>query len=914
MKKTGLIFMWLCVFGPGVAYSSQDSLYQVWKDETQHDTTRFKAIKSFIWGNYLFSRPDTACVIAHEQLDYAVKRRNLLKQADAYNTIGISWYFRSEFDSALVYYEKGLDCVRRSGMYRAASAFLNNMGTIEMARGNYAVAIEKFNQGLKIEELKRDTLSAANCHLNIGIVYYRQGEYDRAREYYLLADALYLKIGSEPNRGNVLNNLGVMENELKNSLLAISYHEEAFAIRQKNNDQVGMGASLNNLATTYMDMRDFEKALPYFSEALKIAEATQDMVSVSAVKFNMANIYLDQGKLDESIRMATEAYEIATTVGAISERKQAAELLYTAYKKKADYKQSLEMHETFMHLKDSITSDENKSAIIRQEYKAEYEKMAVADSLKSVEEKKLQKAELATERAENHRREQFSIFLVIGLLAAVVFGFIIYKRLRITREQKAIIEEQKITVTHAFDQLEEKNKEILDSITYAKRIQSAILPSRKFVSQVLADAFILYQPKDIVAGDFYWIESYAGASDSEGKKYAGASDSKGKKYAGALDSVGKNATDASDSKGKNNAGASDSGGENELGALDSEGENAVGASDSKGKKNAGASDSEGKKYAGASDSEGKNYAGALDSVGKNATDASDSEGKKNAGVSDSGGENAVGASDSKGKNAVGVSDSGEENELGTLDSKGKNYAGASDSKGKNYAGALDSVGKKNAGVSDSGGENLVAVSASDGKADCVLFAAADCTGHGVPGALVSVVCHNALNRSVREYGLTDPAKILDKTREIVVHEFEKSDENVRDGMDISLCALSLSSLTLAWAGANNPLWVVRKSTGALEELKGDKQPIGKFADAKPFTGHQLQLEKGDTIYVFTDGFQDQFGGDKGKKFKASSLKELILEVTALPMPEQLHKIQHAFEDWRGSLEQVDDVCLIGVRV
>jgi len=203
---------------------------------------------------------------------------------------------------------------------------------------------------------------------------------------------------------------------------------------------------------------------------------------------------------------------------------------------------------------------------------------------------------------------------------------------------------------------------------------------------------------------------------------------------------------------------------------------------------------------------------------------------------------------------------------------------------------------------------------SDSQDEIILFAAADCTGHGVPGALVSVVCNNALNRSVREFGLTDPAKILEKTREIVIREFEKSDENVKDGMDISLCALSLKTRTLKWAGANNPLWIVHSETNELLEIKGDKQPIGKFADAKPFTTHEILLKADDTIYVFTDGFQDQFGGDKGKKFKASSLKELILEVTPLSMSDQLVRIEASFENWRGSLEQIDDVCIIGVRI
>lgn len=200
------------------------------------------------------------------------------------------------------------------------------------------------------------------------------------------------------------------------------------------------------------------------------------------------------------------------------------------------------------------------------------------------------------------------------------------------------------------------------------------------------------------------------------------------------------------------------------------------------------------------------------------------------------------------------------------------------------------------------------------SSDQILIAACDCTGHGVPGAMVSVICNNALNRSVREFGLKEPGKILDKTRDIVISEFEKSEDEVKDGMDISLCALSVSTRTLNWSGANNPLWILRKDSVEIEEIKADKQPIGKYAAAKSFTTHQKNLEKGDLIYLITDGYQDQFGGDKGKKFKAAELKNLLISISNETMENQKKKIDEAFENWKGKLEQIDDVCIIGIRV
>ena len=196
--------------------------------------------------------------------------------------------------------------------------------------------------------------------------------------------------------------------------------------------------------------------------------------------------------------------------------------------------------------------------------------------------------------------------------------------------------------------------------------------------------------------------------------------------------------------------------------------------------------------------------------------------------------------------------------------------------------------------------------------DIVLFAAADCTGHGVPGAMVSVVCNNALNRSVREEGLTDPGKILDRTREIIVHEFGKSNEDVKDGMDISLCALNTKTLELKWAGANNPLWFIRN--GELSEIKPDKQPIGQYFNSSAFTTHTVKLQVNDVLYVTTDGYQDQFGGEKGKKFKASNLKQMLLRHYSKSLNEQKKIILDSFVKWKGKNEQVDDVCILGVKI
>lgn len=191
----------------------------------------------------------------------------------------------------------------------------------------------------------------------------------------------------------------------------------------------------------------------------------------------------------------------------------------------------------------------------------------------------------------------------------------------------------------------------------------------------------------------------------------------------------------------------------------------------------------------------------------------------------------------------------------------------------------------------------------------ILFAVADCTGHGVPGAMVSVVCNNALNRAVKEYKCTIPGEILDKTRSLIIEEFEKSEEEVKDGMDIALCSLVGDKLT--YAGAHNPLLIVRN--GELIEIKANKQPIGKYDKLQAFTTHEVQLQKGDRIYLFSDGYIDQFGGEFGKKLKSKYFKELILSFQAKTIEHQKELFENAFKNWKGNYDQVDDICLIGIE-
>jgi serine phosphatase RsbU (regulator of sigma subunit) len=202
-----------------------------------------------------------------------------------------------------------------------------------------------------------------------------------------------------------------------------------------------------------------------------------------------------------------------------------------------------------------------------------------------------------------------------------------------------------------------------------------------------------------------------------------------------------------------------------------------------------------------------------------------------------------------------------------------------------------------------------------GHAGKVMIAAVDCTGHGVPGAFLSIIGHSALNKAVKQEGLTRPSDILEAlNREVTLTLRQDGNAELKDGMDIALCAYDAAAGTLQFAGAFNPLFVVRN--GALEEIKGNRNPVGSTVKGETpiFTNHELKVSKGDVFYLFSDGYSDQFGGKDGKKFKISRMKELLVEVHNKPLDAQQALIERALEDWRGNLEQVDDVLVIGVRI
>ena len=194
----------------------------------------------------------------------------------------------------------------------------------------------------------------------------------------------------------------------------------------------------------------------------------------------------------------------------------------------------------------------------------------------------------------------------------------------------------------------------------------------------------------------------------------------------------------------------------------------------------------------------------------------------------------------------------------------------------------------------------------------IIVVSADCTGHGVPGAFMSILGICLLNEIVKREKITKPSEILDNLRNKIIDSLQQHVKtNADDGMDAAILLIDLKNKTLEFAGANNPLYIIRN--GQLSVVRPDRMPVSIFWKMKKFTNQKLKLLNGDMIYIFSDGYYDQFGGPDGRKFMMSVFQQLLLEIHQKSMEEQKLILDKTLEDWKGNLEQIDDILVIGIK-
>ncbi len=507
MKKNILIslFLFLCFFiqaqtNPSDQQAGLDSLYEVWQDQNQPDSTRVMAYKEYIWKGFLYSQPDTAFIMAEELLGYGIDKDFLKAQALGYLTQGVTWHVRGNYAKALEYYTASLNIQEQIGNQKGVSNCLNNIGLIYVILGDYPKALEYYALGLKIDEQIGDQKGVAASLNNIGIIYNDQGNYPKALDYYTQSLKIKEQIGDQKGVAASLNNIGIIYQYMGDYPKALDYHTQSLKIKEQIGDQMGIAPSLHNIGDVYQYMGDYPKALDYYTRSLKIKEQIGDQKGIALSINSIGEIYLLQGnyktalgyylqslKINEEIsnrsgtaitlnnigRISNEqgdhlqaitwcekALNISEEINAIDLQKAACECLYKAFKAKGSSGRALEYHERIIMLNDSLQAKETAKKLQQMEFS----KQMLADSLLQEEEKlKVQIDHEAEVRKKNRNR---NIYFLIGLFLFVfTIGF--YRRMIYIRRAKQAVENEKdrsdylllnILPSEIADELKDKGK------------------------------------------------------------------------------------------------------------------------------------------------------------------------------------------------------------------------------------------------------------------------------------------------------------------------------------------------------------------------------------------------------------------------------------------------------------------------
>jgi serine phosphatase RsbU (regulator of sigma subunit) len=660
----------------------------------RQDTTKVKILNDLAY-EYIIDTPEEAAKRANEALMLSNEMNYDAGKIASLNNLGLSCYYQNKYDAALEFYYKAREIATRTGNRPRLAVTLNNIGLVFDDKADYKSALEYYLASLKIvDTIGGNKWQLASALNNVGLIYQNLKKYDQALEYYNRSLKIKQEIGNKKGVGSSLHNIGLVYKLKGDYEKSLEYYNKALAIRKENNEISGTALTLNNIGSVYESMNEYEKAFPYFVEALKLRKDMKDKYNYCISLFSLGNNYCNRKKTDEGISYLDKALVIAKELGAKELLKYGYEELAKAYADKRNYAKAYEYQNLLIAVKDSILSLESTQQLneLQTKYETEKKQKEIVLLTKESEIRALQL----------NRNKLWLIVLCAAVLLVIVLAVLFYNRSKLKQRANQLLEHQNSEIT-------QQKKEITDSINYAKRIQESILPPVEAWNKMLPQSFIFYRPKDIVSGDFYWIEQ---------------------------------------------------------------------------------------------------------------------------------------------------------------------------------------------------------------KNEIVCFAAVDCTGHGVPGALMSVVGFNLLTQAINEVNLVKPSEILKHLDAGVTKTLRQSEEGkgVKDGMDLSLCSLNKKTNELQYAGAFNSLYYI--SNGVFTEIKADKFPIGVNTDGKVdnYTNHTIQLQKGDSVYLYSDGYADQFGGPKGKKFKYNQLKELLMSISSLPVEEQRAAISRRFDEWKGNLEQVDDVVIIGVKI
>ena len=396
-------------------------------------------------------------------------------KAFAYNSIGMISANRGNYPEALKNYNASLKIKESVGDKKGIAYTKNNIGNINFYKGNYAEALKNYLVSLKLREAIGDKLGLAAIYGNIGSVYYAQGNHVEALNNNSISLKLYLELGNKYGIANTYNNIGLIYYGQNNYPEALKNHYAALKIREEIGDKAGIESCYNNIGDVYNDQNIYKEALQNYYFSLKIKEELGDKAGMAITYNNIAELFIKQRKFQESKRYLSMAEEVAKQMGF----KESLRNTYNSYTKldsaTGNFKDAFEDHKLYIIYSDSLNNEETKEKIVQSTMEYEFEKKELAN--KAAQDK------IDLINIEEKQKQQIVIYGVVGVLFVVlIFSLFLFNRFRIAQKQKQVIEKQKSLVDAAYESLHEKNKEVMDSINYASRIQRALLPSSNYIA------------------------------------------------------------------------------------------------------------------------------------------------------------------------------------------------------------------------------------------------------------------------------------------------------------------------------------------------------------------------------------------------------------------------------------------------
>ena len=671
---------------------------------------------------------------AEHALSLAEQQKNYKLQSKAFTLLGYLQDDIGNFSKAKQYYQRSLALNLSKGTKKSIGLDYSNLGLNAENAGDLLVAIDWHSKALQIREEIKDTFGISASNNNIGNIYGRQGDNLKALSYFLKSLNIIEQMGDDQKLPPQLNNIAIIYFHLNNYEKALEYYSRALDIWKKNGNKEGIAIVSSNIikvysayklydkamvyanealriyieldnkqgiaecynaiGSIYSELKNYSKALDYFQKCLSIKLEMNDKSDIAVTYSNLASLYIETKQIDKAISNLDLDLPLAIENRLLGQQKEIYKYYFLAYKAKNKHELALKYHELYFAINDSVYNIESTKQL--NELNTRYE------TDKKEKENKLLQIENELSGKTIKQQKIVTYFIIGGLLIVSLLAFFIFKGLKVQKKANVIISKQKEEVDKQKELIEEHQKEILDSIQYAKRIQYTLLAHQDFVDENLPNNFILFKPKDIVSGDFYW------AAEHDNKFY---------------------------------------------------------------------------------------------------------------------------------------------------------------------------------------------------------LAVCDSTGHGVPGAFMSLLNIGFLSEAINEKNISEPNEILNYVRDKLVDSISKDGQ--KDGFDGILLCIDKTHNSITYAAANNAPILISQNN--IIELAKNRMPVGKGEKNESFTLHHITASQGDMLYLYTDGYADQFGGEKGKKFKYKQLNDLLLSISTKEMKEQSEKLTEVFESWKGDLEQVDDVCVIGIK-